>query len=332
MKAFELSAYDGPQALRPVEVADPTPEADQLLVEVDAVGINFPDLLFTQGLYQHRPPLPVVPGCEVAGRVLDAPAGSGWQIGERVAGFVWEGSFAERAAIPLRAAVRPPAGASALEAAAMVVNYHTVHFALSRRGQLAAGETLLVLGAAGGVGTAALQVGRGLGARVIAGVRDEAKAATARAAGADEVILLEDGFSAQIRELTGGAGVDVVLDPVGDWLFDEALRGLRAEGRLLVVGFAAGGIPRVKVNRLLLRNASVLGVAFGAILEHDEQLMATQAAALDTMFEAGHVRPLLSAEYRFARLPDALEDLAAGRIAGKGAVAVTDGQTWEGTS
>jgi NADPH2:quinone reductase len=332
VRAFELPEYDGPQALRSVAIEDPTREHDQLLLEVDAIGINFPDLLFTQGLYQHRPPLPVVPGCEVAGRVLDVPAGSGWQTGDRVAAFVWEGSFAERAVVPVRAAVRPPAAASALEAAAMVVNYHTVHFALARRGQLAAGETLLVLGAAGGVGTAALQVGRGLGARVIAGVRDEEKAAIARAAGADEVVLLEDGFSARVRELTGGAGVDVVLDPVGDWLFDEALRGLRVEGRLLVVGFAAGGIPRVKVNRLLLRNVSVVGVAFGAILEHDEQLMVVQAAALDTMFDDGHVRPQLSAEYRFEQLPDALEDLAAGRIAGRGVVAVTDGQMWEGTT
>jgi NADPH:quinone reductase len=202
----------------------------------------------------------------------------------------------------------------------MVVNYHTVHFALSRRGRVQPGETVLVMGAGGGIGTAAIQVARGLGARAVAGVADENQAATARAAGAPEVIVLERGFSARIRELTSGRGADAVLDPLGDWLFDEALRALAPEGRILVIGFAAGQIPQVKVNRLLLRNVGVIGVAFGAFLELDPGLMGEQARALDRMVADGVVRPQIGARFDFERIPAALAQLEKGEIPGKGVV------------
>jgi NADPH2:quinone reductase len=176
------------------------------------------------------------------------------------------------------------------------------------------------MGAGGGIGSAAVQVALGLGARVIAGVADENQVSTAQAAGAPEVVVLEQGFSARIRELTGGRGVDAVLDPLGDWLFDEALRALAPEGRILVIGFAAGQIPQVKVNRLLLRNASVIGVAFGAFLELDPALMGEQARSLDRMVADGAVNPHIGARFDFERIPEALAQLERGEIPGKGVV------------
>lgn len=320
MRAFQLTEYAGPSALRAADVPSPEPGPDEVLVDVRAVGVNFPDLLMTQGRYQHRPALPVVPGCEVAGEVVRAPDGSGWAPGDRMAAFVWQGAYAERAVLPLHTLVRVPDEVDWASAAAMLVNHHTVHFALERRARLEVDETVLVLGAGGGIGSAAVQVALGLGARVVAGVADPAQAETARAAGADHVLVLEPGFAGSVRELTGGRGVDVVLDPLGDWLFDEAVRALGPEGRLLVVGFAAGEIPQVRVNRLLLRNVGVLGVAFGAFLALEPGLMAEQARSLDRMVADGVVRPQIGARLPFDRLPEALSMLERGEIRGKGVV------------
>lgn len=320
MRAYELRAYDGPDGLVLTEVPAPTIDADHVLVDVEAIGVNFPDLLMTQGLYQLKPDLPVVPGCEIAGVVAAAPEGSGYEVGERVAAFVWQGGYAERVAVPLRSLARVPEGVDASFAAAMIVNYHTVHFALSRRGQLRDGETALIMGAGGGIGTAGLQVAKGLGATVLAGVADEKRARTARSSGCDDVVILTEGFSSRLRELTGGRGVDVVLDPLGDWLFDEAIRGLAPEGRILVVGFAAGAIPSLKVNRILLRNVSAVGVAFGAFLDVDPDLMDRQGASLDRMVADGVVRPQIGARYTFDQLPAALERLSRGQIPGKAVV------------
>ena len=322
MRAFQLTEYIGPAGLELVELPAPEPAADAVLVDVRAIGVNFPDLLMTKGQYQYHPDLPTVPGCEVAGQVVRAPDGSGWSAGDRVAAFVWQGSFAEQAVIPLNSLVRVPDEVDFAAAAAMVVNYHTVLFGLSRRGRVQPGETVLVMGAGGGIGTAAVQVAGGLGARVVAGVANQDQVATAQAAGAPEVVVLEQGFSKKVRELTGGRGVDAVLDPLGDWLFDEALRALAPEGRILVIGFAAGQIPQVKVNRLLLRNAGVLGVAFGAFLELEPELMGEQARALDRMVADGAVRPQIGARFDFERIPDALAQLERGEIPGKGVVVV----------
>jgi NADPH2:quinone reductase len=291
-----------------------------VLLDVHAIGINFPDLLATQGLYQHKPEVPFTPGCEVAGVVRSAPEGSGWEPGQRVAAFLWQGGYAETASALPRALVAVPDGTSLSDAAAMIVNYHTVLFALERRGQVKQGEVVLVLGAAGGIGTAALQVAHGLGARAIGGVADEGQAETATAAGADDVIVLKEGFSKQMKELAGGRGVDAVLDPLGDWIFDESLRGLAPEGRILIIGFAAGGIPALKINRLLLRNASAVGVAWGAFLDIDPELMATQGARLNQMLAAGHLQPAIGARYEFEQIPEALDALKRGAIPGKAVV------------
>lgn len=324
MRAFQLNDYAGPDGLTLVDVPAPQPTSDALTLQVHAIGVNFPDLLMTKGQYQHRPDLPAVPGCEVAGTVISAPDGSGWQAGDRAAAFVWHGGFAEQASVPVNSVIRVPEHVDMASAAAMVVNYHTVHFALSRRGGAKAGETVLVMGAAGGIGTAAVQVATGLGARVLAGVANAEQVSTAQAAGAREVVVLEQGFARTLREMTGGRGVDVVLDPLGGWLFDEAIRGIAPGGRLLVIGFAAGEIPNLRVNRLLLRNVGVLGVAFGAFLELDRELMARQARSLDDMCASGVVRPHIGRRFTFEEVPDALRMLARGQIHGKGVVVIPD--------
>jgi NADPH:quinone reductase len=325
MRAQELHSYDGPAGLQLVDRPEPEPQADEALVEVHAIGVNFPDLLATKGQYQHKPDLPFVPGCEIAGVIRRAPVGSGWEAGQRIGAFLWQGGYAEVARVPLRAMMPVSDGTELATAAAMVVNYHTTLFALERRGQVREGETVLVLGAAGGIGTAGMQVAKGLGARVIGGVADEGQADVASAAGADDVVVLEEGFSKRIRELTGGRGVDAVLDPLGDWIFDEALRALAPEGRILIIGFAAGQIPKLGVNRLLLRNASAVGVAWGAFLDLDPNLMRTAGERLNQMLAAGHVRPQIGARFAFEEIPRALETLGRGEIPGKGVVVVAAG-------
>lgn len=325
MRALELTAFDGPDALRPTDAPEPRADADGIVVDVRAIGINYPDLLMTQGSYQVKPPVPFVPGSEIAGVVREAPDGSGWSPGDRVAAFVWSGGYAERVYVPLNAVFPLPPGMDFRTGAATIINYHTTHFALSRRGRLAAGETLLVLGAAGGIGSAAVQVGKGLGARVVGGVATEDQVDAAREAGADDVVVLTEGFSKAVRERTGGRGVDVVLDPLGDWLFGEAVRALAPEGRILVVGFAAGAIPEIRVNRLLLKNVSAVGVAWGAFLDVDADLMRTASAALADLHAAGALTPLIGGEFAFTDIPDALHQLSRGEIRGKGVVLLGEG-------
>jgi NADPH2:quinone reductase len=268
--------------------------------------------------------VPFVPGSEIAGVVREAPAGSGWTEGDRVAAFVWAGGYAERVYVPRGAVFPLPDDMDFRTGAATIINYHTVHFALARRGALRTGESLLVLGAAGGIGSAAVQVGKGLGAHVIGGVATEAQVEAAREAGADEVLVLEQGFSAAVREMTGGRGVDVVLDPLGDWLFGEAIRALAPEGRILVVGFAAGAIPELKVNRLLLKNVSAVGVAWGAFLDIDTELMVRASRSIADMYSAGSLRPLIGQQFEFEGIPEALHQLSRGEIRGKAVVLLDD--------
>jgi NADPH2:quinone reductase len=320
VRALELIAFDGPDALRPTDAPEPRADADGIVVDVRAIGINYPDLLMTQGSYQVKPPVPFVPGSEIAGIVSEAPEGSGWKAGDRVAAFVWSGAYAERVYVPLNAVFPLPDEMDFRTGAATIINYHTVHFALSRRGGLRTGESLLVLGAAGGIGSAAVQVGKGLGAHVIGGVATEAQVEAAREAGADEVLVLSEGFSKAVREMTGGRGVDVVLDPLGDWLFGEAIRALAPEGRILVVGFAAGAIPELRVNRLLLKNVSAVGVAWGAFLDIDEELMIRASRSIAGMYAAGALRPLVGQHFSFEGIPDALHQLSRGEIRGKAVV------------
>jgi NADPH2:quinone reductase len=316
MRAVQLERLEGPEGLKLVDM--PVPEAgDQVLIEVVAAGVSFPDLLLSKGQYQMKPPVPFVPGVEVAGVVRSAPAGAAVKAGDRVMAFTMLGGWAEVVAAPPNMTFRVPEGWSFEAAAGTVMNYHTAHFALHRRGRLKAGETLLVHGAAGGVGTATIQVARGAGARVLAVVSSEEKAEVARSAGADLALLSTGDWVSQVKEKTGGRGVDVVMDPVGGDIFDLSLKCLAPEGRLLVVGFAGGRIPEVKVNRLLLKNIDVVGVAWGAFVMMEPQLTEEIARSLASLAEKGFVEPLVGSTFPLEQAAEALRALDSRKATGK---------------
>ncbi|HSJ22115.1 MAG TPA: NADPH:quinone oxidoreductase family protein, partial [Nocardioidaceae bacterium] len=263
MRAVQVVRPEGPSGVEVVEVPEPTPAEGQVLVDVHAVGVSFPDLLLSAGQYQLKPEPPFQLGVDFAGVVRQAPGASGLSAGDRVACVLPYGGGADVVALDPESVFPLPDAMSFEQGAALPMNYLTAQFALATRASLQEGETVLVHGAAGGVGTAAIQVAKGYGARVIAVVSTEEKAEVAKAAGADEAVLV-DGFLAAVKELTGGVGVDVVLDVVGGDLMTDSLRSLAPLGRLLVVGFTAGAIPEVRVNRLLLNNIDVRGVGWGA--------------------------------------------------------------------
>ncbi len=324
MRALQLERTDGPEGLKSVEL--PEPEAgDQVLIDVVAAGVSFPDLLLSKGQYQMKPSLPFIPGVEVAGVVRNAPVSSGLKPGERVMAFTMLGGWAEVVAAPPHMTFRVPEGWSFEEAAGTVMNYHTAHFALHRRGRLKAGETVLVHGAAGGVGTATIQVARGAGARVLAVVSSAEKAEVARSAGADVALLSTGDWVSEVKAATQGRGVDVVMDPVGGDIFDLSLKCLAAEGRLLVVGFAGGRIPEVKVNRLLLRNVDVVGVAWGAFILQEPQLSAELARDLDTLAQKGFVKPVVETVFPLERAAEALRELESRKATGKVVLRVRPG-------
>ena len=316
MRAVQVSSLDGPSAVQVVDVDEPTAGDGQLLLDVHMAGVTFPEVLQSRGEYQVKPDLPFVPGAEVSAVVRTAPDGSGFSAGDHVAAFPGLGGFAETVACDPRMAFALPDGVSHEVAAALPMNYLTVHFALTRRGRLREGETVLVHGAAGGIGTAAVQMARALGARVVAVTSTEEKGETARAAGADDVVLA-DGFRDAVKELTGGRGVDVVLDPVGGDRFTDSLRCLAREGRLLVVGFTEGSIPQVKVNRLLLNNVSVVGVGWGAFFLQDLDYLAEQWSEVLPMLADGRLDPPIGATFDLADAADALLELDERRARGK---------------
>ena len=317
MRAAQVIDTTGPADVTVRDVPEPTPGPDDVLVEVHSVGISFPDLLLSKGEYQLKPDVPFTLGVDFAGTVVSGP---GFEPGQRVAGVGGWGGAAELVANPAMFTFALPDSTSFDEGAALPMNYLTAQFALAERGQVRAGETVLVHGAAGGVGTATIQVAKGYGARTIAVVSTEEKAAVARAAGADDAVLL-DGFRDAVTELTGGRGVDIVVDVVGGDAFTDSLRSLAPQGRLLVVGFAAGqGIPEVKVNRLLLNNVDVRGVGWGAYAMVRPDFMQEQWAELLPMLESGVVKPPIGATYDLDGFGQALLDMEARRTLGKSVV------------
>ncbi|QZY29220.1 NADPH:quinone oxidoreductase family protein [Nocardioides coralli] len=319
MRAVQVVSPAGPAGVRVQEVPEPTPGPDEVLVEVERVGICFPDLLLSRGEYQLKPEVPFTLGVDVAGTVL---AGPGFEPGDRVAAVLPYGGAAERVAVPVEATFRLPDGVSFDAAAAIPLNYLTAHFALVERGQVRPGETVLVHGGAGGVGTATIQVARGLGARTVAVVSTDEKAEVARRAGAHDVVLL-DGFKDAVHALTEGRGVDVVVDVVGGDVFTDSLRCLAPQGRLLVVGFAAGqGIPEVKVNRLLLTNTDVRGVGWGHYALARPGYLQQQWAALLPLLADGTIDPPVGPAYDLDDFGRALADLDARRVLGKAVVRV----------
>ncbi len=325
MRAVQIVDLTGPDsALTLGEVPEPDSPPQHMLtpgsgvlVEVHAAGVSFPEVLQTRGEYQLKPPLPFVPGSEVAGIVHEAPAGASVAVGDRVAAFCALGGFAELAVTPEFLTFGLDPQLDYAQGAGLILNYHTAYFALVLRGRLAAGETVLVHGAAGGVGTASLQVARGLGARTIAVVSSDAKQLIAEQAGADAVVRSDGPWRDEARELADGSGVHLVLDPVGGDRFTDSLRSLREGGRVVVVGFTGGSIPEVKVNRLLLGNTEVIGAGWGAYAMARPELCRDIDLALRPLIESGAVAPIVGARYPLERAADALREIDERRATGK---------------
>lgn len=322
MKAQLLAQESGPRGLRLTDVPDPVAGEGQVLVDIKSCGICFPDLLMTQGKYQLRPPLPFTPGTEVAGVVRTAPAESAFQTGDRVLVASMIGGFAEQVVAHPMQLLPIPDALSFDQAAAMGINFQTALFALKLRAQTAPGEIVGVLGSAGGVGIASIQVAKAMGAKVIAIVHRTGAEELLRAAGADEVVQLSDGWGARLRAVAPD-GVDVMIDPVGGEVFDEALRQVAPDGRYVVIGFAAGGIPTVKLNRVLFRNIAVTGAAWGEYVRTHPRVPALLHDELLEMIDAG-LRPPVNVTYSLDELPQALTDLAEGRVRGKAVVHIAD--------
>ncbi len=320
MRAAQVVTTTGPADIVVREIDEPVPGADDVLIDVHAFGVSFPDLLLSKGMYQLRPEPPFTIGIDVAGTVVSGP---GLRPGQRVAGAVPYGGGGERAVVPRGWTFPIPDALSYDQAAALPMNYLTAHFALLERGSLQSGETVLVHGAAGGVGTATVQVAAGFGAEVVAVTSTEEKAAYARAAGAHHAVLVE-GFKDAVLGLTGGRGVDVVVDVVGGDVFLDSLRSLAPQGRLLVVGFAAGqGIPEVKVNRLLLNNTDVRGVNWGGYaMKASSGFMQDQWAALLPLMESGALDPPIGATYDLDGVGRALQDIDDRLTLGKSVVRI----------
>jgi NADPH:quinone reductase len=322
MRAIQIVEESGPDsALALVEVPEPEPShmltpGEGVLVEVHAAGVSFPELLQTRGQYQMKPPLPFIPGSEVAGIVLSAPAGTSVTAGDRVAAFCALVGFADTTVAPAYFTFALADSMDFAQGAGLILNYHTAYFSLALRGRLKEGESVLVHGAGGGVGSASLQVAKALGASTIALVSSEDKARVASEAGADQVVMLSDGWKDEVKELSGG-GVDVVLDPVGGDRFTDSLRSLRENGRVIVVGFTGGSIPEVRVNRLLLKNTEVIGAGWGAYVMGKPEVNIAIGEAISGMIEAGFIRPIVGERFPLERAVDALHTLEQRRATGK---------------
>lgn len=301
--------------LRLEEVPDPAPGPGELLVRVDAVALNFPDVLMCAGLYQEKPRLPFTPGLEVCGTVV-----GGDRAGQRVIGgpSLPDGGLAELAVLPADGSFPVPDTMPSDEASGLLISYQTAYVGLHRRAALRAGETLLVHAGAGGVGSAAIQVGLAAGARVIATAGGPGKVAVCRELGAHEVVdYRSEDIAARVKEITGGRGADVIWDPVGGDVFDASRRCIAFEGRLVVVGFAGGRIPEVPAGHVLVKNYSVVGLHWGLYRSQDPQVVLDAHDALTRLYAEGRVRPLVSERVPMAGAPEALTRLATRATVGK---------------
>jgi NADPH2:quinone reductase len=329
MKAWQVTTWGEPEEMELVELPLPEPGPGEVRIRNRAISLNFFDLLLIAGKYQVRPVLPFTPGAEVAGIVEAVGPGTAtetWGLvpGMAVLAMPDRGGYAEATVAPARMVFPLPKGMPFDVAAALPIVYQTSLFALQERGQLRPGETLLVLAAAGGVGSAAVQLGKAMGATVYAAVGSEEKRALAGALGADQVIVYSDpGWVDRLRALTNGRGVDLVYDPVGGDFFDQATRCLAPSGRLLVVGFAAGRIPTVATNRLLLRNTSIVGVYWGGHVERHPDYPAQAQAELFRLYQAGRLCPQLFPVGGLIDLPRALRLLATRQVTGKAVVTLS---------
>jgi NADPH:quinone reductase len=322
MKAVQIVELTGPRdALRVVDVPEPPAEHPMtpgrgVLVDVQAAGVAFPELLQTRGQYQVKPELPFIPGSEVGGIVRSAPEDANVKPGDRVAAFCLLGGWAEVAVAPEFFAFKLPDELDFAQGAGLVLNYHTAYFSLKLRGRLAEGETVLVHGAAGGVGTATIQIAKGLGATTIGVVSTDEKERVARAAGADHVVRSDGPWKDEAKELSHG-GVDMVVDPVGGDRFTDSLRSLREGGRVVVVGFTGGSIPEVRVNRLLLNNTEVIGAGWGGYVMSKPEINREIGEAVTRLIDQGFVRPVVGARFPLEGAADALELLESRGATGK---------------
>lgn len=326
MRALLSDRSGGPDTLHLAEVQDPQPEPGELLVRVRACSINYPDVLIIEDKYQLRPPRPFAPGSEIAGEVEAVGEGVGsWAAGDRLIAATGYGGLVEKIVIRATGAIPLPAERSFEEGSALLLTYATSIHALLDRGKLAAGQTLLVLGAAGGVGIAAVEIGKAVGARVIAAVSSEAKAAAARGAGADEAIVYPSGpfdkdgvkaLSQQFKQALGPAGANLIFDPVGGDYTEAALRCIAWEGRLLVVGFPAG-IAKLALNLTLLKCCDVCGVFWGAFAARDPTANAAHVEQLFRWWAEGRIAPRISATYPLERAGEAIAALRDRKAIGK---------------
>lgn len=329
MRAFQVVEHGPPSSLQCNDVPDLVAGAGQIRVGIKAAGINYPDVLVVSGKYQVLPQRPFSPGKDFAGVVLDVGAGvQRFAAGDRVLCHVEYGGFAEQALVTEHQVFRIPDELSFVEAAAMGLVYQTAYLALIDRGQFTPGESVLVGGAAGGIGLAAVQLAKGLGAKVLAAVRSPEEAALVEQNGADHVIDLtlpdmRESLRAQVQAATGGKGVDVVIDPLGGDFLGAALRAMAWCGRLVVIGFAAGDIPSVKVNYLLVKNIAITGLQWSDYRDRTPERIEAVQNEIFKLWRAGAVKPHVMKEFAFAELPAALEMIEQGRIRGK-AVIVTE--------
>lgn len=319
MQALICEHFGPVENLRVQDVPLPVPRDDQVVIDVHACGVNFPDVLIVQGLYQVKPALPFSPGCEVAGVVSGvAPGVSGVRPGDRVLAWLGYGGYAEQALAKADNVVKLPASMDYATASVLLLTYGTAYHALVQRASLQPGETVAVLGAGGGIGLACVELAKALGARVIACASTAEKLAVAREHGADEIIEYTAGnLRDALKACTGGTGVDVICDPVGGELAEPAFRAIAWQGRFLVIGFAAGEIPRLPLNLALLKGASIVGVFYGDFTRRDPPANRQNTQALLDLFEAGKIKPLISRRYGLHDSLAALEVLQSRQALGK---------------
>jgi NADPH2:quinone reductase len=326
MKAVICREFGPPESLELEDVPDPQPGDGQILIDVYAAGLNFPDVLQIAGKYQFQPPFPFTPGAEVAGVVASVGAKvTGIKPGDRVMGMPGIGGMAERVVVTSDSINPMPAGMDFATASGFELAYGTSYHALKQRAQLQSGETLLVLGASGGVGLAAVEIGKAFGARVIAAAGSDEKLQIAKSRGAD--VLLNYGqanLKDKMKELTGGKGADVIYDPVGGDLFDQATRSINWKGRLLIVGFASGTIPKYPVNLALLKGCSIVGVFWGDFKRREPEAYRQNCQELRTLFEQGQLKPLVSQEFPLAQYAAALNLFVHRQAVGKVVLRVRD--------
>ncbi|MFW5823789.1 MAG: NADPH:quinone oxidoreductase family protein [Marinobacter sp.] len=319
MKAVLCKQYGPPEALTLEDVPSLEPAEDEVIVSVHACAANFPDTLIIEGKYQFKRPFPFVPGGEVAGIIKSVGAGvEGFAPGDRVIGIPGWGGFAEETPVAARKVVRLPDGVSMDAGAALVITYGTTHYALKDRAHLQPGETLLVLGAAGGTGLSAIELGKVMGARVIAAASTDEKLEICRKHGADDTInYSSESLRDRIRDLTDGRGVDVVYDPVGGEYSEPALRGMAWNGRFLVIGFTSGEIPKLPLNLTLLKGCSLVGVFYGAFQDKEPERFRELMDELTGWLAEGRINPRITARYPLEETARALIDLKERRATGK---------------